>query len=480
MMACALAKPPEFTKIVVHSMSRLFRDEVDYELYRRKLEKNGVQIVSITQDFGEGPAGDLTRRIVALMDEMNSIENAKHVRRTMMENARQNFWNGSTAPLGFRTVVAELRGLKQKKRLEIDPEGAEVVRLIFRLYLYGDGQTGPLGIKNTVSYLNDRGYLTPKGGRFHVSYVNKILRDEVYIGLAWYNKFDTRAKVMRPKEEWIASKVPSIISEEDFRRAGIQMLERSPKKMAPRLVNSPVLLTAVARCGGCGSLMLRQTGKSGAYGYYKCSGKVRMGSCEGGVPAVIPAGTLDRIVLDWLLDELLTAERVQSIVAEVAAKREAGTDQAVTSVGQLLDQRGKSTKKLANLINALAEGIVEASETFKATVKATEADCERLATLIAVQERLLDAQLKEITLDEAKLVATQLRQKLLDSAPSLKKRIVRSFVESVVVTADEIIITGSKSDLAEVVTGTPMGHPRPFVPVPTFERGWWTRQGSNL
>jgi site-specific DNA recombinase len=89
MISQALTKPPPFTRIIVHSMSRLFRDEMWYEWYRRKCHQNGVEFISITQDFGEGSGGDLTRRIMALTDEINSVENAKHVRRTMLENARQ-------------------------------------------------------------------------------------------------------------------------------------------------------------------------------------------------------------------------------------------------------------------------------------------------------------------------------------------------------------------------------------------------------
>lgn len=55
---------------------------------------------------------------------------------------------------------------------------------------------------------------------------------------------------------------------------------------------------------------------------------------------------------------------------------------------------------------------------------------------------------------EAATFATQLREKLLSGAPSVKKRIIRSFVSQVVVTAEEIVIVGAKSDLAEVVTGS--------------------------
>ncbi len=425
-----------------------------YEWYRRKLEQNGVQIVSITQDFGVGPGADLTRRIMALTDEISSKENARHVRRAMLENARQDFWNGSAPPLGYKTVVAELRGNKEKKRLAIDAMDAEIIRLIFALYLVGDGNSGPLGIKSIVIYLNERGYKTPKGNKFHVSYVGKILRDEVYVGRAIYNRSDSRLKIERPKEDWITVNVPPIISDEDFQRAQAQLTMRAPATTPPRLVNSPVVLSGLAYCGGCGSLLLRQTGKGGKYQYYRCSSVLRKGSCEGGASSPISAPMLDRIVLDRLSDHLLTAERVQAIVAEIAAKREAGSDDAVISLGQLKEQRGKTIKKLANLINALADGTLEASETFKATVKATESDSERLAGLIIAHERLLDARLKAITLDEAGTFASEFREKLATSSAAVKKRLIRSFVGRVVVTADEIVITGAKSHLAEVVTGT--------------------------
>ena len=375
MLAQALQKPPPFSNIVVHSMSRFFRDAMWFEYYRRKLEKNGVAIHSITQDFGEGTAAHLTRQIMALTDEMNSVENAKHVRRTMLENARQGFWNGSVAPLGYRTVVAELRGQKEKKKLEIDGEGAETIKLIFRLYLEGDGASGPLGIKSIVSYLNERGYRTPKGNPFHTSFVGKLLTDEVYVGRAYYNKIDSRTRQDRPREEWITVPVPSIIREADFQRVQNLLSERSPKRTPPRLVNSPVLLTGVAVCGGCGGPLSRRTGKGGAYAYYRCSGKQRQGHCAGGLPAGIPTATLDQIVVDRVLDEVLTPERVQAIVAEVAALRASGADDAVMSLNQLKAQRAKSVRKLENLINVLAEGIVDATETFKARPPLRRCSC---------------------------------------------------------------------------------------------------------
>ena len=41
MVDAAMTKPPTFTVIVVHSFSRFFRDQFQFEFYVGKLAKNG-------------------------------------------------------------------------------------------------------------------------------------------------------------------------------------------------------------------------------------------------------------------------------------------------------------------------------------------------------------------------------------------------------------------------------------------------------
>jgi DNA invertase Pin-like site-specific DNA recombinase len=55
----------------------------------------GVRLVSITQELGDDPMSNMIRQIMALFDEYQSKENAKHTLRAMKENARQGFWNGA-------------------------------------------------------------------------------------------------------------------------------------------------------------------------------------------------------------------------------------------------------------------------------------------------------------------------------------------------------------------------------------------------
>jgi DNA invertase Pin-like site-specific DNA recombinase len=85
--------------IVVHSYSRFFRDAFGLEFYLRKLAKTGVRLLSITQEFGNGPdpAQSMMRKVIALFDEYQSKENAKHVLRTMKENAPRLLEWGQTA-----------------------------------------------------------------------------------------------------------------------------------------------------------------------------------------------------------------------------------------------------------------------------------------------------------------------------------------------------------------------------------------------
>jgi site-specific DNA recombinase len=191
----ACSKPPAFDIIVVHSFSRFFRDQFQLEFYVRKLVKNNVRLVSITQELGDDPMSNMIRQIMALFDEYQSKENGKHTLRAMKENARQGYWNGARPPIGYRIVAAEQRGQKVKKKLEVDPLHSDTVRLIFRLAVQGDGERGPMGIKSITTYLNERGIHTRDGGRWGIASVHKILTNTSYVGRHRFNKlnFKTRA-----------------------------------------------------------------------------------------------------------------------------------------------------------------------------------------------------------------------------------------------------------------------------------------------
>ena len=173
MIALAEADDRPIDIILVHSLSRLFRNALDFMQYRERLRLRKVRIVSITQNFGDDPASDMATSMLALFDAYHSAENGKHVRRTMLANAANGFWNGQTPPWGFRTyVVPQSRG-KDRKKLEHDPETVEDVRYAFHTYLNGTAD-GPVGITGLALHLNERGYRL-RGKRFSRGAMLRIL-----------------------------------------------------------------------------------------------------------------------------------------------------------------------------------------------------------------------------------------------------------------------------------------------------------------
>ena len=270
--ATSTARP--FDIILVHSMSRFFREQFLSEMYIRKLRKADVTLVSMTQEFQDDTTGNLIRQILGSFDEYQSRENAKHTLRAMQESARQGFWNGSYPPFGYRAVTAEQRGQKLKKVLAIDEDEAAIV---CRIFGYALGHSGaPLGVKAIVNQLNGAA-CRHRGKPFHIASVHRILTATTYTGTHYFNRRDSRSGRGKPPEQWVALAVPQIITPDEFERVQTSLRSRSPKRVPPRVVGNPTLLTGLARCATCGAGMTIRTGKSGRYRYYTCAGAAQEG-----------------------------------------------------------------------------------------------------------------------------------------------------------------------------------------------------------
>lgn len=180
MIADAKLSPAPYEAVIVHSLSRFFRDAISFGLYERELTKRGVKVVSITQQTTHDPSGELVRRIYSVFDEYQSKENAKHTARAMRENARQGFFNGSGAPFGYRPIETEMLGNRgrRKKKLDINEGEAATVKRIYALYLGGhEGRS--LGIKEIAKHLNERGQAM-RGRLWRIQKVHEVLSSRTY------------------------------------------------------------------------------------------------------------------------------------------------------------------------------------------------------------------------------------------------------------------------------------------------------------
>ena len=474
MIEAGTSKPAPFDVVVVHSFSRFFRDHFELEFYVRKLAKNGVKLVSITQEMGDDPMHVMMRQIMALFDEYQSKENAKHVMRALKENARQGFWNGSLPPIGYRTVAAEQRGAKTKKKLEIDPLHADTVRLIYRLALEGDGTTGQIGVKNIVSYLNSRRIFTRDGGRWGIGQVHRILTRRTYMGEHEFNK-RSKTKELKPVSEIVTVPVPPIIDKGTFEAVQKLLKARNPKVMPARVISGPTMLTGLIHCAKCGGAMTIRTGKGGRYRYYACSMKARQGptACEG---MAVPMEKLDDLVVNHLEKQLLQPERLETVLAAALDRREEHAERRREHIAELNKRSAESELRLKRLYDAIEAGIADLDDPalkdridgLKAIRDQAKADAER------AQAMLQNTGQKSVTPQMLRKFATTARERIRLEGGGYRRDHLRALAQRVEVAEGEVRIMGSKSRLLQtLVAGSGVNS------VPTQGLKWRTERDSN-
>ena len=474
MIEAGTSKPAPFDVVVVHSFSRFFRDHFELEFYVRKLAKNGVKLVSITQEMGDDPMHVMMRQIMALFDEYQSKENAKHVMRALKENARQGFWNGSLPPIGYRTVAAETRGAKVKKKIEIDPLHADTVRLIYRLALEGDGTTGQMGVKNIVSYLNSRRIFTRDGGRWGIGQVHRILTRRTYMGEHEFNK-RTKTKELKPVSEIVTVPVPPIIDRDTFDAVQKLLKARNPKVMPSRVISGPTMLTGLIHCAKCGGAMTIRTGKGGRYRYYACSMKARQGptACEG---MAVPMEKLDDLVADHLEGQLLQPERLETVLAAALDRREEHAERRREHIAELTKRAAESELRLKRLYDAIEAGIADLDDPalkdridgLKAIRDQAKVDAER------AQAMLQNTGQKAVTPQMLRKFAATARDRIRLEGGGYRRDHLRALAQRVEVAEGEVRIMGSKSRLLQtLVAGSGVNS------VPTQGLKWRSGRDSN-
>ena len=333
MLALATQKPAKFAAIIVYTLSRFYRDGIEFGVHERKLAKNKVKVISITQPTSDDPAGEMMRRVITMFDEHQSRENSKHTHRSMCENARQGFYNGSSAPFGYVTVTTDRQGARgrMKKRLQVDESESAIVRDIYRWYLHGlSGKT--MGVKEIATHLNNTGRLM-RGHPWRIQKVHSVLSSRAYLGEHVFNRRDSKSGEMRPPEEWITVHSDPIIDPLTFNQVAAIRSSRAPAKKPPRLVASPHVLTGVLKCACCGSAMTATTGKYGKYKYYKCSRRqsVSNNACQN--KKQWPMEQFDDLILDYFCNVVLQPDRLNQLLALLRRKRPAVPRRQVKSEG---------------------------------------------------------------------------------------------------------------------------------------------------
>ena len=393
-----------FVVVVVPSVENLGRDLHEAARSWFQLESLGAQI--ILMDGGNDPTDRLLEAWAANSDRKLGDK----VRSAMRRKAVKGEVLGRP-PYGYK--------VGSRRRLELVPEEAVVVRYIFRLYL----QEG-LGIRRIARCLNEEGIKTRRGGNWSMVSIRDILRNRAYLGT--YTRFGVR----------VPGSHPALISPEDFRRTQDCLTARR-SSYSPRQA-SPFLLSGLAYCGYCENKMIgvsrRQSWKrqkdgsqaQASYRYYQCESRTNQGLCDYHTRR---AGDLETEI-----KEILAGIDVKS----GRAFPQAGDETAVIAEAQ--EQCHQLRRRLAQIDKQLDQYIDTAARGRLSKEKMRALSLELASDRLEVEERLAEAEHR--AQERASLAARHRAQeqtlaRLIDSWDSLEFDRRRSMLREVI---DRIIV----------------------------------------
>lgn len=291
--------------ILTKSVSRFARNTVDSLLTIRKLKEKNVAVV-----FEKEGVNTMDGTGEILITILSSL--AQEESRNISENTRwgvvRRFENG-------KMIVNHNKFMGYTKNengtLVIVPEEAEIVRLIFRLYLEG------YSAKKISLYLEEKGIKTATGqDKWHDSVIFKMLRNEKYMGDALLQKtytvdFMTKKKVINKglvpqyyveddHEPIIPKELFYRVQEELVRRAAMNKSAVTRKKNQKSKFSSEYALTGILLCGECGQEYRRVTwsrnGKKKIV--WRCSNRLTNGTKHCKKSETLEEGALNRAVME--------------------------------------------------------------------------------------------------------------------------------------------------------------------------------------
>jgi site-specific DNA recombinase len=299
------AESGKIDMILTKSVSRFARNTVDSLLTIRKLKEKNVAVV-----FEKEGVNTLDGTGEILITILSSL--AQEESRNISENTR---WGVVRKFEKGKVIVNHNKFMGYTKNengdLVIVPKEAEIVRLVFRLYLEGYS-TGKI-----AKYLEEQKIKTATGlEKWHDTVVLKMLRNEKYMGDALLQKtytvdFMTKKKVMNKgivpqyyveddHEAIIPKDLFYRVQEELARRASVNKSAVTRKKNMKSKYSSEYALTGILLCGECGQEYRRVTwarnGKKKIV--WRCSNRLTNGTkyCKDSV--TLEEGILNRTVME--------------------------------------------------------------------------------------------------------------------------------------------------------------------------------------
>lgn len=238
-----------FDMVVVKDISRFARNTVDFLQSIRTLKELGVETTFLTANMTVLGSSEFVLTIFGALAQEESANLSKRVKFGKKMNAQR----GRVPPriFGYERI--------DNFTLEIQPQEAQVVREIFRLYLEEE-----LGCRSISVALDRQGHRTKFGCRWEPAGVRRILINPIYCGEYVNNKYEIRdfmegRQVKLPPDQHLRHHRPqwAIVDRATFERTQVEMQRRRSGPLPPQQQRRH-LFSGMLRCAHCSRAFTRR------------------------------------------------------------------------------------------------------------------------------------------------------------------------------------------------------------------------------
>lgn len=257
MIRIAKSKPSPFNKILVHKFDRFARNREDSIVYKSLLKKEcKVDVISITEDFGEDKFSVILEAMLEAMAEYYSLNLSDEVLKGMTEKAHRGEIQ-QQAPFGY---------INKNKTLEIDEDKAGIVKLVYNDFLNGNSY------KNIVRKLNSLSIKSKRGNKWEVRTIEYMLMNPVYKGYVTFtpgskNSWNIVNRRKMDSSICVKGNFKPIIDENTWNKVNEKIEHNKSMYKYEKKEYNIRWISRLIKCSNCGSTLTTQTQGLQCIGY---------------------------------------------------------------------------------------------------------------------------------------------------------------------------------------------------------------------
>lgn len=363
----------KFEYVILYKTDRFARNEHDSIVNEHFLMSNGVELLYATQPFLNNRGGRIIKAVFRVQDEEYSINLSERTKLGLLMNIEKGNVVTGHCPIGYKV---------ENKKMIIDPSTSHIPKIVFEMYSVGATTTE---INNKLISIGEK--------PFHVSSINKMIRNKKYIGTLTYNG--------KTYEDYH----PALIDKSMFELANLKIENRL--KHGSRSTEEYLLSGFLFDTNG-----KHYRGNSGInhdgvrYRYYSLGKRY------------IKKEVIEKAVVESLIDTITASS---DSLAKIVSKK---MEQKVKddSINEYRSQLTSVDKEIANIVKAIKMGITNES------VK------DELDTLekkrLYLQSQINSAKLFDFSLPQLKMAIDKMKKRHLTEND--KMSLIRTFVDKII------------------------------------------------